>query len=87
MSEMAISSFEMAIESLFKRDFNMAESGVEKTKEIISLEKETVLSSRETEIEEIANLRLLIESVIRTAEYASDIAEIVLNLTVESVIG
>jgi phosphate uptake regulator len=87
MSEMAISSFEMAIESLFKRDFNMAESGVEKTKEIISLEKEVVLSSTVTEMEEIANLRLLIESVMRTAEYASDIAEIVLNLTVESVIA
>ena len=87
MSEIAISSFEMAIESLFKRDFNMAEGGVEKTKEIISLEKEVVLSSTVTEMEEIANLRLLIESVMRTAEYASDIAEIVLNLTVESVIA
>ena len=84
MSELAISSFETAIESLFKREFNVAEGVVTKTKEIISLEKEAVLSSMETEIEEIASLRLLIESVRRTAEYASDIAEIVLNLTVES---
>jgi len=30
---------------------------------------------------------LLIESVRRTAEYASDIAEIVLNLNIESVLG
>jgi phosphate uptake regulator len=87
MSELAVSSFETAIESLFKRDFNIAESVVEKSMKSISLEKEAVLSSKETEIEEMANLRLLIESVRRTAEYASDIAEIVLNLTVESIIG
>lgn len=86
MSELAISSFEAAIESLFRRDFNIAESVIAKAKKIISLEKEAVLSSRETEVEEIASLRLLIESIRRTAEYASDIAEIVLNLTVESVI-
>ncbi len=57
-----------------------------KAKEIIRLEKDAVLSSEKSEMKEIASLRLLIESVRRTAEYASDIAEIVLNLTVESVI-
>jgi phosphate uptake regulator len=87
MSELAISSFQTAIESLFKRNFNIAEGVIAKTEKIASLEKEAVLSSKETEMEEIANLRLLIESVRRTAEYASDIAEIVLNLTVESTIG
>lgn len=86
MSELAIYSFETAIESLFKLDFNMAESVIEKTKGIVFLEKEAVLSLRKTDMEDITNLRLLIESVRRTAEYASDIAEIVLNLTVESVL-
>ena len=33
----------------------------------------------------IASLRLLIDSVRRTSEYASDIAEVVLDLNVESV--
>jgi len=87
MSELAISSFQMAIEALFKRNFNMAEGIIAKTEQIASLERRAVLSSKETELEEIASLRLLIESVRRTAEYASDIAEIVLNLTVESIIG
>ena len=87
MSEIAISSFETAMESLFKRDFETAENVIEKTEETISLEKEAILSFGETKVEEIANLRLLIESVRRTAEYASDIAEIVLNLTVESILG
>lgn len=35
----------------------------------------------------LTSVWLLIESVKRTAEYASDIAEIVLNLNVESVLG
>ena len=87
MSGLAISMFETAIGSLFKRDYNLAESVIEKAKEIVSLEKEAVLSIKETKIEEPTNLRLLIESIRRTAEYASDIAEIVLNLTVESAIN
>jgi phosphate uptake regulator len=86
MSTLAISAFENAIDSLFKHDFNLAENVINKTKEIAKLEKEAVLSSQKLVIEEIASLRLLIESVRRTAEYASDIAEIVLNLNIESVL-
>ncbi|MFP3985744.1 MAG: PhoU domain-containing protein, partial [Candidatus Bathyarchaeia archaeon] len=87
MSRLAVSLFETAVESLFKHDFALAENVITKTKEISSLEKEAVFSSKETEPQEIVNLRLLIESLRRTAEYASDIAEIVLNLTVEKEIG
>jgi len=87
MSELAISSFETAIESLFTREFDVAENIIERTKEITFLEEEAVLFLREIGMQEITNVRLIIESVTRAAEYASDIAEIVLNLTVESVIG
>lgn len=86
MSNLAISMFEDSIESLFKGDFNLAETVIEKIAQIIKLEKEAVLSSQNVSTEEIARLSLIIESVRRTAEYASDIAEIVLNLNVESVI-
>jgi phosphate uptake regulator len=87
MSSLAISIFESAIESLFKRDFELAESAIQKTKDILAMEKEAVLAAQQLDVEEAANIRLIIESVRRTAEYASDIAEIVLNLTVESVIS
>jgi len=86
MSNLAISMFEDSMNSLFKGDFNLAESVIEKIAQIVKLEKEAVLSSQNVGAEEIASLSLLIESVRRTAEYASDIAEIVLNLNVESVI-
>jgi len=86
MSIISISMFETAIEALFKKDFNLAESVLEKKEEVVSLEEHIVSLHQETESEGSANLRLIIESIRRTAEYASDIAEIVLNLTITSII-
>lgn len=86
MNEMAISSFETAIESLFKRDYNLADDVIAKANKIVELEKKVILSSNATNIEEATNIRLVIESVRRIAEYSMDIAEVVLNMTVESII-
>ena len=87
MSSLAISMFESSVEALFKHDSNLAESVIEKISQVHKLEKEAVFASKTIGIEEIVNLRLLIESVRRTAEYASDISEVVLNLNIESSIG
>lgn len=87
MNKVAISSFETAIESLFRLDFDLAESVIAKANKIVFLEKKALLSSKETDLEEIANIRLVIESVRRIAEYSTDIAEVVLNMTVESLMG
>lgn len=86
MSEVSISSFETSIDSLFKRQYLLAESVIKKANSIVALEKKALVSSKETEIDDVANIRLVIESVRRIAEYSMDIAEIVLNMTVESVI-
>ena len=86
MNQVAISSFETSIESLFRRDYLLADSVISKANSIIELEHKVLISSKETDIEEAANLRLVIESVRRIAEYSMDIAEIVLNMTVDSVI-
>jgi phosphate uptake regulator len=87
LSELANSMFENSVEALFKRDFNLAESVIEKISLVHRLEKETVICSQTAKSDEVVNLRLIIESVRRTAEYASDISEVVLNLNVESVLG
>jgi phosphate uptake regulator len=87
LSGLAISMFESSMEALFKHDFNLAETVIEKLDQVHKVEKETVLYSHNAKIEEIVNLRLLIESVRRTAEYATDISEVVLNLNVESVLS
>ncbi len=87
MSKLAVSMFEDAIEALFRQDYDLAESIVEKTKTIVSIEKEAVMYAQKIDVEEAPHVRLIIESIRRTAEYASDIAEVVLNLTVESIIS
>jgi phosphate uptake regulator len=86
LSSLAISMFENSVEALFKHDYNQAESVIEQITQIHKLEKDAVIASQAVNIEEIPNVRLLIESIRRTAEYASDISEVVLNLNVESVL-
>ena len=86
LSGLANSMFESAMDSLFRHDFNLAETVIEKLGLVHKLEKETVISLQNLKIEEVVNLRLVIESVRRTAEYASDISEVVLNLNVDSVL-
>jgi hypothetical protein len=87
MENVALLSFERSIESLFKRDFDLADSVIEIGNKIIPLEKKALLASKEMDSEETANLRLVIESVRRIAEYSMDIAEVVLNMTVNSILG
>jgi phosphate uptake regulator len=87
LSSLAILMFENSMEALFKHDFNLAENVIERLSQVHKVEKETVLTSHTAKIDEIVNLRLLIESVRRTAEYAADISEVVLNLNVESVLN
>ncbi len=87
MSSIAVTMFEEAMESLFRGNFNMAEGVVEKIKEVKKIEKDTLAARHEAGVDEIASLRLMIESIKRTAEYAADIAEIVLNLNIESVLS
>ena len=87
LSGIAISMFENSMSALFRHDFNLAENVIEKLTQVHKLERETILCLHSAKIEEIANLRLVIESIRRTAEYSSDISEVVLNLNVESVLG
>ncbi len=86
MNTSASSMFENAIQSLFKMDYKLADGIIEKRKVIGSLENETVQLIKEEFREDAINLRLIAESLRRVAEYSSDIAETVLNLTVATAI-
>jgi len=87
MSASAISLFNEAVESLFKRNFQSAEKLVERAKKVAATKRELLQSVfAEIHPEEVSSLTLITESITRAAEYASDIAEIVLNLTVNQII-
>ncbi len=83
----AKTAFEEAVKSLFKRDYMLAEQVLSKAKTIQILESEAIKEIQsKTKQADIPNMRMILESIRRTAEYASDIAEIVLNLNVNQVI-
>jgi len=85
MSTIAIQMFSTSMESLFKKDYYSAEKIIQNILEIAELEKDAV-SSSQADIADGPTLRLIIESIRRTAEYACDISEIVLNLTIDSIL-
>jgi len=88
MSASTIAVFNEAIGTLFSRDFQKANEIVQRAKQIAQTEKKLVNSILKLpNAEEVANLNLIIESIRRAAEYASDIAEIVLNLSVEQIMA
>lgn len=84
LSTFALSVLDEACLSLFKKDFNQAEHTVEKSMEISKYEKKILDSIKSIrDDEEIYRVRRMNENIRRIAEYASDIAEIVMNMTIE----
>ena len=88
MSKSAVSIFNESIESLFKEEFDAANRIVQKAK-MVALQKQDLIRSiiKRSQFSEISSLSLIIESVTRTVQYASDIAEIVLNLNINHILS
>ncbi|MEM3064027.1 MAG: phosphate uptake regulator PhoU [Candidatus Nitrosotenuis sp.] len=87
LCEFAISVLDEACLALFKEDFVQAERAIEKASETSKYEKKILESIKSIKDEEEAyRIRRMTENVTRIAEYASDIAEIVLNMNIEKVL-
>ncbi|MGB9845850.1 MAG: PhoU domain-containing protein, partial [Methanothermobacter tenebrarum] len=83
ISTFAKTLFEEAIKSLFKKDYTLADQVISKAKTIALLENEAIKEIQfKIKQADIPPMRMIMESIRRTAEYASDIAEIVLNLNI-----
>ena len=84
MGEQAIKIFEDAMISLYKRSYATAEDILKRMNQFENLEREIILETNRQKIDpvQMSSLRLVIESLGRVGEYGSDIAEVVLNLTV-----
>jgi DNA polymerase III delta subunit len=68
--------------SMFKRDYEAADRAIEKARKIDEMEK-AILRTKPRDVNELYRIKLITENIRRVAEYASDIAEIVLNMTVQ----
>ena len=87
MNEFCLASLDDACLALFKEDYSQAEKTIEKTSDIAKFEKKVTEASKSLkDDEEIYRVRRMTENIRRISEYASDIAEIVLNMNIEKAI-
>ena len=84
MNEFCLSVLDDSCLALFKEDYNGAEKTITKINQIVKFEKKVTDASKSLkDDEEIYRIRRMTENIRRISEYASDIAEIVLNMNVE----
>jgi phosphate uptake regulator len=87
MCSFALDVLDDACLSMFKRDYEEADRGIEKARKIDEYEKAVIKSiSKTRDTSEIYRVKLITDNIRRVAEYGSDIAEIVLNMTVQQTI-
>jgi phosphate uptake regulator len=91
MSRMSLSLLNDSVEAFLQRDYYLADSIVDKTVSIRSIENEIIqvldkTSSTTTRESTNVQIKLILEDIRRTAEHASDIAEAAMNETVSEVI-
>ncbi len=83
LSSSALGVFEEAVESLFDEDYSAADGVLRRAEKIRGMEAGVVQKIiKQASPEDVPALRLIVESIIRTAEYGADIAEVVLNMTI-----
>ena len=84
MNEFCLSVLDDACLALFKEDYYQAEKTIVKINQITEFEKKVRDASKSLkDDEEIYRVRRMTENIRRVSEYASDIAEIVLNMNIE----
>ena len=96
MSQLALTVLSDAVEAFLRRDYNLADSIVDKAENMQLLENDIISSldkERKRKVSEPANnigstpinvgIKLILEDIRRTAEHASDIAEAAMNQTID----
>jgi phosphate uptake regulator len=96
MSQLALAVLSDAVEAFLRRDYNLADSIVDKAENMQLLENDIISSldkERKSKAIQPANstgntpinvgIKLILEDIRRTAEHASDIAEAAMNQTID----
>jgi phosphate uptake regulator len=93
MSHLSLGALSDAVEALLRRDYGMADNVVDKAKGILSLENDIISYINSGDNNRTVhnkmnniNIKLILEDIRRTAEYASDIAEAAMNQTIGEVL-
>lgn len=85
IAEKSYAIYQDAVNSLYKLDIKQANDSIMNVKELVRMEGDLVekIFKLRLDVETITGLRLILESLRRIAEYAADIAEIVINLAIK----
>ncbi len=87
ISGSAIKVFEASMEALFDEDYSEADSTMDAAEDTSGMEDEVIHKIvKLAPVEDVPQLRLIVESIVRTSEYGADIAEAVLNMTVNDAV-
>lgn len=87
LSDFALEVFENAMIAVFNEDYSEADSVLDLAAKTREMEAEVLhMIVKHSAPEEVPALRLIVESISRTAEYGADIAETVLNMTVRDAV-
>jgi phosphate uptake regulator len=86
MSQLALTVLGNSVEALLRRDYHLADKTVDNAKNIRTVEDDVLKAIEKDKIRDPANIKLALEDIRRTAEYASDIAEAAMNQTIDEVI-
>ena len=75
------------MEAVFDENYAEADAVLDMAQQTRNMEAEILhLIVKHAPPEEVPALRLIVESILRTAEYGADIAETVLNMTVKDAV-
>jgi phosphate uptake regulator len=87
LSEFALDIFESAMASVFNESYDEADRILDMAQNTRKMEAEILHTIvKHSPPEEVPALRLIVESILRTAEYGADIAETVLNMMVREAV-
>jgi phosphate uptake regulator len=86
MSQLAQIVLGNSVEALLRRDYQLADKTVDAAENIRILEDDVMATIEKcTNMYDQTTIRLTLENIRRTAEYASDIAEVAINETIDQV--
>ena len=86
MSHLALTVLGDSVEALLRRNYQLADRTVDKAENIRTLEDDVIAAVEKDRVHDPASVKLALENIRRTAEYASDIAEAAMNETIDEVI-
>src|SRR5215210_1318885 len=85
MSHLALTVLGDSVEALLRREYQLADKTVDDAENIRTLEDDVITALEKDRADDLGNIKLALEDIRRTAEYASDIAEVAMNDTIDEV--